>query len=104
MCRGNFAPPLRFWRLRRAGDAIFNRTDVDIYFMEYDTDAPAGWKPLKLLPKGKKRVMAGSSRQDAGTGTDDWLRRSSRSLQYATWINSVSRRNAASPPRIMVTR
>ncbi|WP_417607435.1 hypothetical protein [Primorskyibacter flagellatus] len=38
---------------------IFNKNDVDIYFMEYDIDRAGGLEPLKLLPKGAKRVMPG---------------------------------------------
>ena len=60
MCRGNFKST---WVAEGgydpAADAIFNQTGVDIYFMEYDTDRAGGLEPLKRLPKGKKRVMAG---------------------------------------------
>ncbi|MBT0671242.1 5-methyltetrahydropteroyltriglutamate--homocysteine S-methyltransferase [Novosphingobium profundi] len=60
MCRGNFRST---WAASggydAAADAIFNGTDVDIYFMEYDTDRAGGLEPLALLPKGDKRIMAG---------------------------------------------
>jgi len=60
MCRGNFRSTFAAsGGYDAAADAIFNQTDVDIYFMEYDTDRAGGLEPLKLLPKGKKRVMAG---------------------------------------------
>ncbi|MEO8530683.1 MAG: 5-methyltetrahydropteroyltriglutamate--homocysteine S-methyltransferase [Deltaproteobacteria bacterium] len=60
MCRGNFRSTYAAsGSYDAAADAIFNKTDVDIYFMEYDTDRAGGLEPLKLLPKGKKRVMAG---------------------------------------------
>jgi 5-methyltetrahydropteroyltriglutamate--homocysteine methyltransferase len=42
-----------------AADAVFNQTGVDIYFMEYDTDRAGGLEPLRLLPKGNKRVLPG---------------------------------------------
>jgi len=59
-----------------AADAIFNRTDVDIYFMEYDTERAGGLEPLKLLPKGKKRVMAGFiTSKTPELESMDWLRR-----------------------------
>jgi 5-methyltetrahydropteroyltriglutamate--homocysteine methyltransferase len=60
MCRGNFKS--RFMAsggYERVADAIFNKTSVDIYFMEYDTDRAGGLEPLRLLPKGNKRIMAG---------------------------------------------
>ena len=60
MCRGNFKSTwVAEGAYDPAADAIFNQTDVDIYFMEYDTDRAGGLEPLRLLPKGKKRVMPG---------------------------------------------
>lgn len=60
MCRGNFqSHHAAEGAYDLVADAIFNKTDVDIYFMEYDTDRSGGLEPLRLLPKGKKRVMPG---------------------------------------------
>lgn len=60
MCRGNFRSTyVASGGYDAAADAIFNKTSVDIYFMEYDTERAGGLAPLRLLPKGKKRVMAG---------------------------------------------
>lgn len=60
MCRGNFKSTwIAEGAYDPAADAVFNRTGVDIYFMEYDTDRAGGFDPLRLLPKGKKRVMPG---------------------------------------------
>ncbi len=60
MCRGNFkSTHVAEGGYDAAADAIFNKTDVDVYFMEYDTDRAGGLEPLRLLPKGNKRVMAG---------------------------------------------
>lgn len=60
MCRGNFKSTwVAEGAYDPAADAIFNKTDVDIYFMEYDTDRAGGLEPLRLLPKGKKRVLPG---------------------------------------------
>ena len=42
-----------------AADAVFNQTGVDVYFMEYDSERAGGLEPLRLLPKGKKRVLPG---------------------------------------------
>ena len=38
---------------------MFNQTGVDVYFMEYDSERAGGLEPLRLLPKGHKRVMPG---------------------------------------------
>ncbi len=60
MCRGNFVSTYAAeGAYDPAADAIFNQTDVDIYFMEYDSERAGGLEPLRLLPKGKKRVLPG---------------------------------------------
>ncbi len=40
-------------------EVLFNRIDVDGYFLEYDTARAGGFEPLRLLPKGRKRVVLG---------------------------------------------
>ncbi len=60
MCRGNFVSTYAAeGAYDPAADAIFNKTGVDIFFMEYDTDRAGGLEPLRLLSKGKQRVMPG---------------------------------------------
>ena len=59
MCRGNFQSTYAAeGAYDAAAEAIFS-TGVDIFFMEYDTDRAGGLEPLKLLPKGKQRVLPG---------------------------------------------
>jgi 5-methyltetrahydropteroyltriglutamate--homocysteine methyltransferase len=59
LCRGNFQST---WVAEGgydpAAEAIFG-TDIDIYFMEYDSDRAGGLEPLGLVPKGRKRVLPG---------------------------------------------
>jgi 5-methyltetrahydropteroyltriglutamate--homocysteine methyltransferase len=57
-CRGNFRST---WFAEGAYrddvlDAMFS-TNVDGYFMEYDSERAGGFAPLKRLPKGKKLVL-----------------------------------------------
>ncbi len=60
MCRGNFKSTwVAEGAYDPAADAIFNQIGVDIYFMEYDSERAGGLEPLRLLPKGHKRVMPG---------------------------------------------
>jgi 5-methyltetrahydropteroyltriglutamate--homocysteine methyltransferase len=60
LCRGNFRSTfVAEGGYDPAAEALFNKMDIDIYFMEYDTDRAGGLEPLSLLPKGKKRVMPG---------------------------------------------
>jgi len=60
MCRGNFrSTHAAEGAYDPAADAVFNKTGVDIFFMEYDTERAGGLEPLKLLAKGDQRVMLG---------------------------------------------
>jgi 5-methyltetrahydropteroyltriglutamate--homocysteine methyltransferase len=38
-------------------DVLFNRIDVDGYFLEYDSRRAGSFEPLRLLPKGKTAVL-----------------------------------------------
>lgn len=60
MCRGNFkSTHAAQGAYDPAADAVFNKTGVDVFFMEYDTERAGGLEPLSLLSKGKQRVMPG---------------------------------------------
>lgn len=60
MCRGNFrSTHAAEGAYDPAADAVFNKTGVDVFFMEYDTERAGGLEPLGLLAKGKQRVMPG---------------------------------------------
>ena len=76
-CRGNFQST---WIAEGGYDpiaeAIFNRIDVDVYFMEYDSDRAGGLAPLGLLPKGRKIVLPGFvTTKTPGLETLDELKR-----------------------------
>jgi 5-methyltetrahydropteroyltriglutamate--homocysteine methyltransferase len=86
LCRGNFQST---WAAEGsydpAADAVFNRTGVDVYFMEYDSERAGGLEPLRLLPKGKKRVMPGFITTKTGEleSIDDLRRRFDEASKYA---------------------
>ncbi|QQA43606.1 5-methyltetrahydropteroyltriglutamate--homocysteine S-methyltransferase [Pelagovum pacificum] len=75
MCRGNFQSTYAAeGAYDLAAESIFS-TGVDIFFMEYDTDRAGGLEPLKLLPKGKQRVMPGFiTTKTADLEDVDWLK------------------------------
>ncbi|KAK7025256.1 meth-synt-2 domain-containing protein [Favolaschia claudopus] len=56
LCRGNF-------RSRHFAEAIaqvlFQELDVDVYFLEFDTERAGTFEPLRFLPKGEKVVILG---------------------------------------------
>lgn len=86
MCRGNFrSTHAAEGAYDPAADAIFNQTDVDIYFMEYDTERAGGLEPLRLLPKGDKRVLPGFiTTKHADLEDIDWLKaRFDEAAKYA---------------------
>ncbi len=58
LCRGNFQST---WAAEGAYDvvaeALFNETDVDAFFLEYDDQRSGGFEPLRHVPKGKIVVL-----------------------------------------------
>ena len=64
---------------------MFNQTDVDIYFMEYDSERAGGLEPLRLLPKGKKRVLPGfiTTKTAELEDIDDLKRKFDEASKYA---------------------
>ena len=60
LCRGNFKSNFAAQgAYDPTVDAVFNKIELDVYFMEYDDERSGGLEPLKYLPKGNKRVMPG---------------------------------------------
>ena len=60
MCRGNFKSTYAAeGSYDPAADAVLNKTGVDVFFMEYDTERAGGLEPIGLLPRGKQRIMPG---------------------------------------------
>ncbi len=87
MCRGNFrSTHAAEGAYDLAADAIFNQTGVDIFFMEYDTDRAGGLEPLRLLAKGKQRVMPGFITTKTGDleSIDDLRRKFDEASKYAS--------------------
>lgn len=60
LCRGNFRSSwVASGSYDHVADALFNTLDVDGYFLEFDDERSGGFEPLRLLPKGNKRVVLG---------------------------------------------
>jgi 5-methyltetrahydropteroyltriglutamate--homocysteine methyltransferase len=60
LCRGN-ARSLWFSEgdYEPIADHLFNLTDVDGFFLEYDDDRSGGFEPLRYVPKGNKKIVLG---------------------------------------------
>jgi len=84
-CRGNREG---FWAAEGGydpvADVLFNRIDVDGYFLEYDTARAGSFAPLRLLPKGKVAVLGlVSSKSPVLESADDLRRRIDEAATFA---------------------
>ncbi len=85
MCRGNHRSSwVASGGYDYVADAVFNRLDVDGYFLEYDDSRSGGFEPLRFVPKGKKRVVLGllSSKRSALEEKDAIRRRIDEAAKY----------------------
>ncbi len=75
-CRGNHES---MWMASGGYDAVaevfFNETDVDGFFLEFDTDRAGGFEPLRFVPKNKKVVLGLVSSKEATIESKDDLKR-----------------------------
>ena len=86
LCRGNFRSSwVASGSYDYVADALFNRLDVDGYFLEFDDDRSGGFEPLRLLPKGTKRVVLGLVTSKSGVleDRDEILRRIDAAAKFA---------------------
>ena len=107
LCRGNFRSTYAAeGAYDPAADAVFNRTGVDIFFMEYDTERAGGLEPLGLLSKGDQRVLPGfiTTKTPELESVDDLKRKFDEPRNTPTSTSSASPRNAASPRPSTATR
>ena len=77
LCRGNFRSCwIASGGYDHVAEALFNRLDVDGFFLEYDDERSGGFEPLRFVPRGK-RVILGlvTSKRAALEGKDDLKRR-----------------------------
>jgi 5-methyltetrahydropteroyltriglutamate--homocysteine methyltransferase len=57
MCRGNQGHGMSDAGYEPIADKMFNRLEVDGFFLEYDTPRAGDFAPLRFLPKGKKAAL-----------------------------------------------
>jgi len=76
LCRGNLKGA---WMAEGGyepiADALFNRIDVGIYCLEYDTPRAGDFSPLRFLPKGKTVVLGLVSTKTPQLESKDELKR-----------------------------
>ena len=76
LCRGN----LKGTWMAEGGydpvaDALFNRVDVDVFCLEYDTPRAGDFAPLRFVPKGKTVILGLVSSKTPELETKDELKR-----------------------------
>jgi len=58
LCRGNFQSTfVASGGYEPVADILFNKINIQAYFMEYDSDRAGGFEPLRFVPKGKHVVL-----------------------------------------------
>ncbi|MGE0565321.1 MAG: 5-methyltetrahydropteroyltriglutamate--homocysteine S-methyltransferase [Pseudolabrys sp.] len=84
-CRGNF----RSTWIAQGGyefvaEQLLGNTDLDGYFLEYDSDRAGGFEPLRFFPKGGKRLVLGLVTSKSGKleAKDDIKRRIDEATKY----------------------
>jgi 5-methyltetrahydropteroyltriglutamate--homocysteine methyltransferase len=76
LCRGNFRSTYQgSGGYDAIADILFNKTNIDAYFMEYDTERAGGFEPLRLVPKGKTIVLGLVTSKSGQLETKDEIKR-----------------------------
>jgi 5-methyltetrahydropteroyltriglutamate--homocysteine methyltransferase len=57
MCRGNQGHGMADAGYEPIADKMFNKLEVDGFFLEYDTPRAGDFAPLRFLPKGKVAAL-----------------------------------------------
>jgi len=87
-CRGNFKSA---WVAEGGYDPVVEAmfsTDVDGYFMEFDSARAGGFEPLRLLPRGKKVVLGlVTTKLGALENKDDLKRRIDEAARFVPLEN-----------------
>ena len=84
-CRGNWKSTwLAQGGYEPVAQAVFQETEVDGYFLEYDTERAGSFEPLRLVPRGKKIVLGlVSTKTPVLENKDDLKRRIAEAGKYA---------------------
>ena len=84
-CRGNF----RSTWIAQGGyefvaEHLLGKTNLNGYFLEYDSDRAGGFEPLRYFPKGDKQLVLGlvTSKSGALESKDDIKRRIEQATKY----------------------
>jgi len=89
VCRGNFRSTfIASGGYERVADLLFNRVNVDAYFLEWDSDRAGGFEPLRFLPKGKTVVLGLVTSKTGRIEQKDFIK---RRIEEASKFTDVDR-------------
>ena len=88
-CRGNWKSTwLAEGGYEPVAQAVFTETNVDGYFLEYDSERAGSFEPLRLVPKGKKVVLGlVSTKTPALENKDELKKRIDQAARYVPLEN-----------------
>ena len=84
-CRGNFRSTwIAEGGYEFVAEQLLGNTNLDGYFLEYDSDRAGGFEPLRYFPKGKKQLVLGLVTSKSGRlePKDDIKRRIDEATKY----------------------
>jgi 5-methyltetrahydropteroyltriglutamate--homocysteine methyltransferase len=84
-CRGNFRSTwIAEGGYEFVAEHLLGKTNLDGYFLEYDSDRAGGFEPLRHFPKGKKQLVLGLVTSKSGRlePKDDIKRRIDEAAKY----------------------
>jgi 5-methyltetrahydropteroyltriglutamate--homocysteine methyltransferase len=84
-CRGNFRSTfIASGGYEFVGEQLLGNTNLDGYFLEYDSERAGGFEPLRFFPKGRKQLVLGlvTSKTGALEQKDDIKRRIDEAAKY----------------------
>jgi 5-methyltetrahydropteroyltriglutamate--homocysteine methyltransferase len=86
LCRGNFRSTfMASGGYEPVADILFNRLNINGYFMEYDTERAGGFEPLRLVPKNKTVVLGLITSKSGTLESKDAIKR--RIDEAATFVD-----------------
>ncbi len=76
LCRGNFQSTfVASGGYEPVAEVLFNKINIQAYFMEYDSDRAGGFEPLRFVPKGKMVVLGLVTSKSGKLESKDELKR-----------------------------
>ena len=84
-CRGNFRSTfIASGGYEFVAEQLLGHTNLDGYFLEYDSERAGGFEPLRFFPKGKKEIVLGLVTSKSGKleKKDDIKRRIEEATKY----------------------